>query len=133
MNLRSDISTLYRIIMAKKRRMRKMAKNIAKQKKLKKMMAEFIAKREFKDIIRDREKLMDMLVKGHRGLLAMNEKELADKFDKLYDQLDSNKNLMLDVEFDDRGYYWEENMKTLNQTIAEAEKIYGEVFEDVFL
>ena len=64
------------------KRLRKIAKNIVGQPKLKKDIAAFLAKNIHNDNKRlSTEQIQSMLINGNRGFLAMNEKELTDKFD----------------------------------------------------
>lgn len=119
--------------MAKKRRARKRAKNIQKQPKLRKMMAEFLGAQHVKNI--DAEQIKEMLVMGHRGYLAMSEAKLTKLFDQHYDHLCSELE-KAEKMGDNTGWgegSKENRVKNAKSNLMSAEAIYDAVFEDTFL
>ena len=89
------------------RKLRKIAKNIKSQPKLKKVMATYLAE-NYGRLSND--EIKNILINGHRGFLAMSEKELTGLIDNEYDKLIKN-----------------------NCSLVEIEKVYDEIFEGVFL
>lgn len=119
-----------------KRRMRKIAKNIAKQPKHKKMMAEYVATHSLHKF--GSKEILDILIKGHRGYLAMDETKLSKLFDDLYDKkVKELEKLVGDINSGDTLPWGvsrrEEAIQEAKMHIAKAETIYDEIFEEVFL
>lgn len=108
-------------------KLRKIAKNIQKQPKLKKLLAEYLADQpEFTIDVRK------VKIYGHRGFLAMTEKDLTDMFDKHYEDL--SKKLEEAEASKARLSPWETNhMTSIKTRLTKAEQIYTEIFEEVFL
>lgn len=107
-------------------RFRKIAKNIKNQPKLKKMLAKWLTE-QF--LTRGFYNAEEMLLKGHRGFLAMSEKELTNQFDKLYSDIEK------EIEEESKQNHWTTERELEAKTIAlqSADVIYNEIFEQVFL
>ena len=108
--------------------MSKIAKDIKNQPKLKKALATYIAENsEILDPIA-------LLLEGHRGFLAMSEKELTKKFDEMYDgfndQLKEAKTKLIETP---RSWFYVVAEKELTQKIKEADELYDSLFEQLFL
>lgn len=122
--------------MAKQRRMRKMAKNVANQPKHKKAMAEFLADLQCEKI--PKVELKKMLIVGHRGYLAMEDTKLGKLFDQMYDHLCSELKKAEDDTINSNNSIWgskeyEGRLKVAKEKVEAAEVIYDEIFEEVFL
>lgn len=117
-----------------KRRLRKVAKDIKKQPKLKKKIAEFLANNYNLTMSEARQ----MLLKGHRGYLSMHEKELSDLFDAKYDELLSDiesKNEEI-KEYEHDAWYVKiirTDIDNISKIKQEAEEIYDAIFEGIYL
>lgn len=108
-------------------KMSKIAKDIKNQPKLKKALATYIA--ENTEIV-DK---VALLVEGHRGFLAMSEKELTKKFDEMYDEF--NKRLQDEKEAMQANPLKRYGWKTADYEarIKEADDLYDALFEQLFL
>lgn len=121
-----------------KQKLRKIAKNIGKQPKLKKKLAEYLASTHNK-VTPD--ELTNMLLKGHRGYLAMTEKELTDLFDKKYESLTiqlqdlKTEEAELKTGIRKRSYWGDygKGIKKVQEQIDQADTVYDALFEEVFL
>lgn len=120
--------------MAKQRRLKKMAKNIAAQPKHKKMMAEFLADYLYGNY--GKEEIKKMLINGHRGYLAMDETKLGKLFDQTYDSC-CNELQSAENETEDLSGWGinrrEKRIETAKEVVRAAEEVYDEIFEAEFL
>lgn len=118
--------------MAKKPRLKKVVHNVKSQPKLKRMIAEFLV--DYGDKKHD---FREILLKGHRGMLAESEDNLCKKFDKLYDQIiEKEKKVRKRYEesYSDRygpSRYAEDDMNKIENTVKRAQAIYSMIFEDI--
>lgn len=120
--------------MARKRRAGKIAKNVAKQPKVKKMMAEFLADIQYKKV--PEAEIKKMLIMGHRGYLAMDEKALSKLFDQMYDHVCSEYEKAVEGSKGTSGYgarIAEERIEQAKLLVDLGDEIYDELFEEVFL
>ena len=105
------------------------------QPRLKKVLAEWLTD----DAIETRDyNIRPILYSGHRGFMAMGEKELTDLFDKRYEELDKRlQALKEELAENNQGGWGEERLgekiKKQNDKLAAAEQVYTEIFEEVFL
>lgn len=118
-----------------KKKLKKIAKNIAKQPKLKRKLAEYLASVHGRVSPNE---LETMLTKGHRGYLAISEKELTDLFDKKYEVLIKEKEEAVEKLADIGPSQWSSRhvahtVKGCDIKISAADKIMDALFEDVFL
>ncbi len=132
--------------MNKRRRLRKVAHDMKSQSRLKRIAAEFIADLVISTHDRaiggglDYAKVppyKEMLMKGHRGYLAMNEIELTKLFDQVYDRLLEEQD-SINKKFEELGkydstYVLDARNKMNKGLISEADEVYDEIFEKVFL
>ena len=112
-----------------------MQKNIAKQPKIKKKLAKFLAE-SYGLVPVDIQQ--DMLINGHRGYLAMTEKELTDLFDKEYEKLLADKKKREDTRDEHNHGSWEwahyaADVEKVDKKIEQADEVYDSIFEEVFL
>lgn len=108
-------------------KMSKIAKDMKNQPKLKKALATYIA---------ENTKISDpvaLLVEGHRGFLAMSEKELTKKFDEMYEEF--NKRLKEEKEAMQANPLKQYGWRTADYEarIKEADDLYDALFEQLFL
>ncbi len=116
-------------------KLRKMAKNIKNQPRLKKILAEYLTKRTFDE---KNYNAYSMLLNGHRGFLAMSEKELTDKFDNVYIELEEEVKAAEKDRLEEDPSSWgvgylDGRVKDKKKILAKADKIYDEIFEELFL
>jgi hypothetical protein len=108
-------------------KMSKIAKDIKNQPKLKKEIASFLAKNSK---IKNEQ---DVLLHGHRGFLAMTEKELTKEFDALVERT------VKDLEFckkemAERPSHWMASAISKNEILLkEAETVSSSIFDAIFL
>lgn len=109
-------------------KMSKLAKDIKNQPKLKKQLAEYIASNTRAD-------LKTILLEGHRGFLAMSEKELCGIFDEKVDGLKKTlaeyEEIMKDPNLRQRRF--EPELLSCKSKLKEAEALYDSLFEHLFL
>lgn len=112
-------------------KMSKIAKDIKNQPKLKKALATYIANNtKVTDIT-------DLLINGHRGFLAMSEKELTKLFDDKYDEMNNSlkeldeKAAEASKAYLKHGYL--NQKKSIEQQLKEANELYDSLFEQLFL
>lgn len=114
-------------MMAKKKRLRKLAKNFDRKSKYKKLVAEYLADVDIDVGIHN---LREILINGHRGYGAWDDTKLCAHFDKVYDQI-VNRKLRPVPSCSQRGKaVWEEERQ---RYITRADEIYDELFEETFL
>jgi len=112
-----------------KKKLRKIAKNITNQPKIKKEIATFLVVHDI-----SRPHIDDVMMFGHRGFLAMSEKELTDRFDKLYESF-----LVLKVKDDEiRSQHIANGYKVTfpsyyDVKIEAAEKLYDSIIDELLL
>lgn len=116
-----------------KRRVKKVCKEIKKQPKLKKLLAEWLTEYTVQEHAYNPKK---MLLEGNRGFLAMSEKELSDMFDKAYDALTERIEVYkVDLE-DPELLKWDRKsiqskIERLEEQIGSALLVYDEIFENI--
>lgn len=118
------------------------ANKVAKQPKLKKDMAEFVASCEVRyNAEGHKYNLVDLLWKGHRGFISFNEKELTKQFEKWYYKLEDD---LKEIEADKiereksdpwrRGGHWEsEHDKNLRLLYELGKKVMDDVVDNILL
>lgn len=109
---------------------------------LKKQIANWLADMDLSTMdLSNIDRMRRMLVKGNRGYLAWNERELSIYFDKIYDNLKKGD---FDNNINQKGcnpeiptLHWKDKEDAIlilkDHFIKRADKIYDIVFEDVFL
>lgn len=113
--------------------MSKLAKDIKNQPKLKKALATYIA--ENTKVTADN--MLDFLLEGHRGFLAMSEKELTNKFDAMYEGFHRRIAELESKIGEAQNSYTRSNIeneiKSSEAKIKEADALYDALFEQLFL
>ena len=107
--------------------MSKIAKDMKNQPKLKKALATYIAENTR---IPD---TLTLLLEGHRGYLAMTEKELTKIFDKMYEELTTSFKEEQEAMIANplKRYGWKST--EYERKIKEADALYDSLFEQLFL
>jgi len=114
--------------MAKHKKLRKIAKSLKNQPKLKKILAEYLASVNKAGF--DVEKA---LIYGHRGYMAMTEKDLTDLFDSHFEEIIENNNRILESEGTRSPWSFERELEDSQSELDKANKISDLLFEQAFL